>query len=434
MLGLGLNKKSKAPGGIAYQPGAKAFFSALPTQPEKRVKNAYNNIWKNRASLMSEVDIFYWCLAQYEDNKRTTLANPSLYYEGKVGSPVFEQFGGVKGAVSSAYNSGFTPSTDAVNYQLNNASFFAYNATPALISNFLRLAGCSVAGEAGSVGLYFTNSPSVGGSINTYNEINTGVSSVGRYGLWHLVKIGSTITVYYNGVQLGSPYTVPSVALPNCPFYGLAQNLGGTLDSPYVNGKVFSYGLAKGTIDPVDLYELHKEMIGDLPLWKFYGDSIFAGYLFSNPATESIPYHLSVLGGQYALNFAISGTTVKDLVDSKIHIERTNNSDGIVAFDYIVNDVDQAIGTSVYGSNYRTVIESAIAGGAKKVLMVIPYITDTAITNNWGPYITEAQTVASEYDEVQLIDLRATPYTLSDGTHPTTGGAIQAAGLIYAQL
>lgn len=419
----------------SYSEDALLFFAQLPTQPDANVKSAYNNIFVDYETELALMDIFYWNLSPYEDNKRTTIVNPSLYYQSIIGTPVFKPWKGVYGAAASAYDSGFIPSTHGVNYTLSAASFWFYIAKRRVFENNKYLMGCSVAGEAGLAGARFdTNNPSLFAGVNTYQELNGSMSGQADYwGLWHVKLEGGSLKVYHNGVEKQT-LVKAAVALPNCSMYECALNLAGVLTSPSTSF-ILSSGMGAASIDEVNLYELHEDMIGDLPLYKWYGDSIFEGYGITDEE-DTVPYLVSENFERHAYNKAISGTTCKNLVDSGETIARTNNTEDLVFIDFIVNDAIAALGAVTFTADCTTLINRVVAAGCpvERIYWVIPYITDGATLAAWGDYKTALIALAASLG-FNLINMSAVPYDLDmAGLHPTEAGSITMANYIIANI
>lgn len=426
-----------APVASSYTEGAQAFFNALPTQPEARVKSAYNNMWVDYPAVQSLHDIQYLSVAEYEDNKRTNLITPASYYQTKISTPTFTQFMGVTGGAGKAYESPYIPSTNAVNISLTNVCFWFYNGSNVLF-DVQRNLGSSVAGEGGMLSARLVPSvPLIRYSANGYEEYNTSVATnKSYYGLWSIVRSGNVVTIYKNGVLFGSPANHAPVALPNVSFYELAMNLGGVLTHPTTRQN-FGMGVCANTVNQADLYNMVENYLGDLPLWSFYGDSIFYGYNAANPATDNPCILLSTLRGYYPFNRAIEGTTIKNFIDSTETIRRKGFLGQKILFDWGINDSVEALGTATYKTNYQAVIDAAIAAGWSVSDMVIIkqwYITEPGVLAVYPAYVTAAQEIATANGITNCFAFGTGAYTLSDTLHPNTAGYATIANYLNANI
>jgi len=412
-----------------YAAAASTYFAALPTQPSTLTKSAYNSLWANYPSVMSSHDLMYLNVAEYEDNKRTSLVNPS-FYQSKISTPVFTKFGGVSGGTGIAYDSGFIPSTHGVNCTLNNACFWVYNAF-STSTNLKYMAGCSVAGEGGQMSAYFTSNPSFGGGLNTYAEINKAITADQRFGLWSITKVGTDLKTYRNGVLMDT-LTKTSLALPNVSFYELAMNLAGVLTLPYTaGGEILGSGIGSGSINQLDLYNAVENAIGNIPTWKFYGDSITAGYNLTY--AQAWATLLTGLKGYSPYNKAISGTTVKNFIDSGATIAKKGFAGQKLFLNWGLNDCVEALGTVAFKANYQTVITAALAKGWSVSDIVIVkkwYITDVAVSLLYPAYVTAAQEIATTNGITNCLDLSGLTYGLTDTLHPNAAGSITIANYL----
>jgi hypothetical protein len=421
-----------SPAPFAYTAGAQAYFAALPTQPDARVKLAYDNLWRNYNNVMSLHDLMYINVAQYEDNKRTNLILPGSYYQSKISSPVFFQMNGVSQVGTlNGYNSGFVPSVDCSNFTLTDCCFWVYNGSGKTGAS-RTMAGCSVLGEGGQVTAGFDEAaPAFNGGINAYNFANSGMSGQNDYyGLWSLVRSGNNVKVYHNGVQVINGTDTP-LFLPDHSFCELVNNRGGTIVSGYT-GRLYASGWCKGTTSQTDLYAMLQNYFGDLPVYHFYGDSEFTGYALTNPQTESIPYLLSTGKGCFQFNNAIASKTVKNFIDSGVKIEKSNSNTRIF-FDWYLNDCS-VLTTSDFKIYYRLAVDMAIASGcpASRIYIIKRWYQTNIPAVNTAPFTLAAQEVADEYG-ITTFDLYSLGYELQpDNLHPTAAGCVTAANYLIA--
>jgi hypothetical protein len=213
-------------GGVAFTDEYKAVLNyatslgyTLPSAPQQILQNQLMIDLKN-AGVWNKLDSFRVYAtdgsAAYAliDWKRLVLCTA-------VNSPTFTTNQGYKGNGTSSYiNSNFTPSTDGVNYTLNNASIFAYISGVRTIgqiqayqgyfwgSGYLLLAaGTNFTGET---------------YINSVTAVPNATTGVG-FQLVNRIDV-NTLNVYYQGVLQNTNNAAVSVQLPFLSVWDLAAN------------------------------------------------------------------------------------------------------------------------------------------------------------------------------------------------------------------
>jgi hypothetical protein len=191
----------------------------LPSAPQQIIQNQLMIDLKN-AGVWNKLDSFRVYAtdgsAAYAliDWKRLVLCTA-------VNSPTFTINQGYKGNGTSSYiDSNFTPSTDGVNYTLNNASIFAYISAVrttgqiqayqgffAGVSWLLLSAGTNAIGESYINSVTAVNNTTTGVGFQLVNRINA-----------------NTLNVYYQGVIRNTNNASTSVSLPASKIWDLAAN------------------------------------------------------------------------------------------------------------------------------------------------------------------------------------------------------------------
>ena len=119
-------------GGPSYLAEAKALFAAMTTQPTAARKTLINNtiVALKNAGIWSQLDVLYVLAAADSQAARINWKTPGTFDAVAVNSPTFEADRGFTGnGTSSRLRTNYTPSANAVNLQLNNASLWEWNRT-----------------------------------------------------------------------------------------------------------------------------------------------------------------------------------------------------------------------------------------------------------------------------------------------------------------
>jgi len=419
-LGLGLNRKVALSAG--YDPDAQAFFAELPTQPETRVKNAYNNAFVNYPTVISLHDRLYVNGSEFQDNSLVSLVNPTSTDKSIIGCPTWSKFKGWTGATGAALNWNWKPS-DGVNYTQNSACYWFYsNATV----NALAIAmGATDAGEANGSEVYPSYSGTMYLDINDANFSSRG--NTNTLGLISVVRINATqIQLWRNGVLIQT-FASNVGTRSGSNMYELASNIFGTLSYPWI-GQISDCGVCAGDVNQLDLYNMIEGIHGDMPLWSYYGDSITFGYGLT--FAQSWASLLSTDKNYSAYNRAINGSTIADFVASGVTIRKKGFAGQKIFFGWGVNDCVEALGTTTFITNYTAVINAALAAGWSVNDIVITkrwYITDGAVLALYTPYVIAAQTVATSFGITNCYDLSPLAYSLQDALHPDAAGSLTIA-------
>jgi len=240
----------------AYQPSdeCQAWLDELPSQPSDAfIETIDTYLFKPLVSnnIFSELDVLNVGAQEVEAHASYDLANPTrstlsisagltwIQYEGWTGD-------GVSRYVVSNYN----PSADGVNFQLNNASLFAYIRTNDTNNN------CVVGAIDGtSPNRTFTQIRGQFGTT-TFGALSENVGDLNpttnMIGLHHLKRTASNSQVYYKNGSSVDTSTQVSTALVNKNLFYLARNYDGTVaNHSALQGSI--WGAGSSNIDPSTL-------------------------------------------------------------------------------------------------------------------------------------------------------------------------------------
>lgn len=239
----------------SYNPSTQAYFDQLSTQPDLNIKSFYNNrIGQSVASgNFAKMDRWFVLGAQYEDNAKVSIVNPTSTNLVKISTPNWTQYQGYTSATGKCINSKFTPATDSINYTQNSACFWFYIRTQSAIEAYCGGCADGVAANNEMSMIVRNASDLLKGWINNADASDIAVSQTSSLGLFSLVRMTSTqIAVYWNGVNIGST-SISSQGLSINEFYVGALNYNGSMFNPS-GRQCFAFGIGSGTMDQVALY------------------------------------------------------------------------------------------------------------------------------------------------------------------------------------
>lgn len=224
MLSLGLSICSPAiwkNSARVYDASAQAIFDAFTTPPTDARKDVIETfvLALKAADVWDELDIFYVLAAETSQAARINWKNPGVKTSSAVNSPVFAADRGYTGNGTSArLDTGWVPSTDAVNFTQDAASIWVWS----------RTSGQSTQFDVGalSVGRIAAMRIRSGTDQNT-NYVNT--ISTASYtgvtdgsGFFGFRRLSSTDEdLWRNGSQVGTKAGVASAGLPTASLWGL---------------------------------------------------------------------------------------------------------------------------------------------------------------------------------------------------------------------
>lgn len=219
-----------------------AVYNAMSNKPDATMADAQNAMVESlkASGVWSLLDVFYMFAQQYNNDGEALInwVTPGTHNAVAYNSPVFtsgEGFTGIPSDPANVYiDTNFNP-TGSVHYSLDSASFGAY--VRSHVSGLDCIAGAKY--TSGSIIYsqlllqYSTiNALAASGSEGYGFPAYTGLLSLDRHS-------SSEFKQYRNGVEVAT-HTDPSEAIPDEPFYVLAQNDNGADDNNY-GGQVASF-------------------------------------------------------------------------------------------------------------------------------------------------------------------------------------------------
>lgn len=432
-----------------YDPAAINFFSNLPTQPSAFMKGLYNDLFINDAANLLLSDIYYINGAEYEDNLRVNLANPGTFTKTPISTPVFDKYVGIKDDASgtTGYNTGFIPSSSAVNVGLNDACWWIW-IEPNRVINSGAMFGAANAGEAGSIRMSASDAIAPFTNIATVDpfkaQLNPSLTSIELQGLYSLVWNFPTMTLYHNGVSVATGNKLLCTDVVTHAVYELSQNFNGTKTSS-CQGNVFAMGAGSSSMNQVNLYNNLLAMHDALPVWAGYGDSITYGYLLPSPSTQNWLTLLCNGRGKSPFNNGVPNATIASFNATNMPLRSSVNTAYRLFIAWGVND-SVAYNVATYTTYLQGKVDEAIAAGltANQIVIITGFCTDPLGTGGFNttaylPYIAAAKTVATT-NNTQQFDLSTLGLTVAngglliDGVHPSVAGNIINANYLIANV
>lgn len=238
----------------SIDPVVQAWYDKVTTKPSRGYLQIVNSYWSclssgdNNASLLDRLVPFN---TEWRDNAYVSIPNSASANGAEQGGLLWNEQG-FEGALSSWYDTNYTPSTDGVNYTKDLACFFFWTR--------LNLDESTVAGGSqntmgtANATLVF---PKDGGSsysdINDNNGANPAQAVANSIGLYSIVRINATTSqLWKNGIKIReSP--VNSTATSDLEFWLLGLNKDGVL-AFRSNNQIALYGAGSGAINQLELY------------------------------------------------------------------------------------------------------------------------------------------------------------------------------------
>lgn len=450
MLGFGLDiTPSIEVTGVSYVPSAVNFFANLPTQPSAFMKGLYNNLFINDAANLLLSDIYYVNGAEYEDNVRVNLANPGTFTKTPISTPVFDKYVGIKDDASgnTGYNTGFIPSSSAVNVGLNDSCWWVWF-EPNRQINSGPMFGAANSGEHGSIRMTASDAISPFTNIATVDpfkaQLNPSLTSTELQGLYSLVWNYPTMSLYHNGVLVATGSKALCEDIVTFAVGELFQNLNGTKTSS-CQGNIFAMGAGSSAMNQVNLYNNLLAMHDTLPVWAGYGDSIMYGYLLPNPKEDNWLTLLCNGKSKSPFNNGVPNATIATFDATNMPLRSSVNTAYRLFIAWGVND-SVAYNVATYTTKLQAKVDEALASGltANQIVIITGYCTDPTGTGGFNttaylPYITAAKAVATT-NNTQQFDLSTLGLTVAngglliDGVHPSVAGNVINANYLIANV
>ena len=240
---------------IPYMPETYAYLSQLTTQPSALWTGALNNfirqlIIDGNWQLLDRLWIF---AADNQQNARVSIVNPTSTPVTEVGSPTWTKDVGYTGNGSSMYlNTNYNPTSNGVNFVLNNACMGIYTSGADTLNNF----NIGAWNNSSFDGLSYLNINGTNGQygLNLNSGGNGDAHSVGAStGLQVVTNAASgTNAQYFNGSLISTNTAYPTILL-NADLFVFCANEYGTTDD-YSNATVGMAFLGSGSINQLKLY------------------------------------------------------------------------------------------------------------------------------------------------------------------------------------
>lgn len=225
------------------------WLSVLPQRPSNRTISAVNNFIKAAKSngYFYLLDRFWLFAQDIQTNAVYSIVNPTSTTCTEVNAPTFLAYNGFDFNGTSQYlNTNYTPSTNGVNYTLNNASHGVY-CNENVGGTFGWDMGLQDASNASTISLRDNTNTCYAKVNNAVANFVSGANS-NSIGLFNVVRSGvNTISIYINGVSTYSDTDV-STSLPTRPFFLGAYNNNGTAGS-YVTRNLCISFVGSGSIN-----------------------------------------------------------------------------------------------------------------------------------------------------------------------------------------
>lgn len=203
---------------FSYDPAASAIFSAFSTPPSTDRKKIINDlvVALKTSGIWNNLDLMYLIAAADSQAASINWINPGTFTFSLVNTPTFVADQGYAGnETNQALDTGWTPSTQAVNYTLNNASVWTYSRTSTL----------STRTDIGSTNSYFATRWTGDVFIGRINDAtNDSKSNTNGSGMFGIQRTSPTAKVFWrNGVTLGTS-TRASTSVPSNTQYICGSN------------------------------------------------------------------------------------------------------------------------------------------------------------------------------------------------------------------
>lgn len=433
-----------------------AIYDQMTNKPPLGVATAQNTIIETLVDggVWATRDVFYLLSSHTNDGAEAQLDWINLGVRAAVlhNAPEFDAYEGFRGNAVDAYiDTAFKPSTDGVNFKLDDCSLHFY----------LRTIGVDTTTKAhiGAIGTTaYIRGYNYTALSHALNNASTEASLLGKASIIGYNRTGSAgYTVYINKAK--NEETANSVSLPDYNISLLAENFRGVIK--YFGDSQLSFFTAGGSLTDEqegimeDAMEAYMQSVG-----KGFVDITFEGdSLTEGPGTTPYPTQLvaqflseSVFSiGQE--NEAVSGDSVEDMAVRGSTTDALKDDQheylvvmiGINNFRYSIGGTNEAIYAAL--KSYCTARKAA--GWKTLVLTMTPQDgADTTRVDFWGDrdwYNNQIKTdLLTEIEGV--IDITANPliglqgseqnatYYKADKVHLTTAGNTVLADLVYEDL
>lgn len=264
MLQLSLSRKINSYYPNGYEPEALSYFSRMTTEPTSDFKNKVNTfISAQKANgLWSKKDVIV--LLQAESIQAASLnmvknANNATF----VNSPSFTGSIGLTADTNTYVNTNYNPSTQAVNYQLNNLSYTIYSKTNSATDNFdlgHNVTGANQCKLRSTGNLFQYVAPYRNGTTLT------SISNLSSIGIFTVRRTAAAASAgFRNGVSLSTSTAASSAFLNNNIFVGCNNNNGSPTSSSLRLYGYYEFGAALSNSEIVTNYNQIKDLVNYIP-------------------------------------------------------------------------------------------------------------------------------------------------------------------------
>lgn len=233
-----INRKVVLAGSVLL-PETNAWLAVLPSRPSPLVINAVNTFIKSsKASGNWQLLDRFWIFGQdIQANVVYSIVNPTSTACVEVNSPTWAAYQGFTFNGSNMYlRTNYIPSTNGVNYTLNNATHGLY-CTVNTAGVFGWDMGATDASNSSTISMRDATDNAYAKANNTTAAFITVGSRTDSRGLWSYNRTASnSLTMYRNGVSIGTDTDV-STARPTVEMYIGGLNLNG-VPASYSNKKI----------------------------------------------------------------------------------------------------------------------------------------------------------------------------------------------------
>lgn len=211
----------------AYCSEAVAVFDAMTTKPSDARKTLINDLIEGLKTdgIWAGLDCFWMMACHINDNGEAQInwKNPGTFDCTNVHATAYEVDRGYTGDGANDYlNTNYNPSTDGINYSLDDASFGAYIRTNVLENK----ADMGIAIVADNIILYsyHTTGPQTYIRINDNTYIN--VAQANSLGFYIVTRIANNNSLAYKNKTNIADVVSNSTAIPNSEMFLFAYNNG----------------------------------------------------------------------------------------------------------------------------------------------------------------------------------------------------------------
>jgi hypothetical protein len=209
----------------AYETEATSLFAAMSVQPSEARKTAINNliVALKSADVWSSLDILYVMAAHDSQAGLLNWKNPSSFtLTGQSGAPTFTTDRGYNGGGTSAFSTGYIPSTNGANLVQDSASHWCWSLTDTQF-NITDLGRVGGNGDS----LTIRTSTNVMGGRCSDNDSSSNRANSGGVGFFGVSRVSSSTKRFWkNGSQVGIDVSTASTARSTVASWVCGANSG----------------------------------------------------------------------------------------------------------------------------------------------------------------------------------------------------------------